>query len=1296
MAVGDATDLGTAYANFKLRTAANFKKVVSKIRSSLSDLIPSPREAIGTWGKDLANRLITGEKSISNLKRAQIDLAGAFETGKDRIAEYQEASKKFSAYNKKVEKNQGRIAKVMALTKKRYNEVLPALAEKQKHLQKIKNKAKIFGKVQAAANKKVGEEEKKFAMASKAVKHYRGRLESVNKAIKTSLKRRAAFDKAGNTEKVKNYNAALRMFGGQLRKNRQGLREAIEARDEHRRKIEAAKKVEKGASEARKKYLSQGKARLAAIQEEQKRVSGLESVFRRMKNLRGIAAKQNKKNLDEVREARKRVKDQLHEMWSIVGRVVSQHLALAGVGLIAAGSAIALAAALGMLGANLEYSMAKVATMLGPSGLPALNDLQLDVVKASNKWGLSARDTANALYQILSAQISVANAGEVLNVSLRAAAAGFTTAERAADAITTMINAYSLSGKDAAEVSDMLFTTVRKGKTTFNELASQIGRVAGQLNISNVEMHEGLGAVAAMTQAGIKSSVAMTSLTAILRNLLSPSAEASAMAFEEFGITLGAAGLKARGLKGIFGALQGATSEQIRTIFASQRAFRGASAIIANYNKAVIAMKANEESAGATAWAASQVRKTATMQLDRLVQASLNYVKVLGQAIGYTDHLRVLFEGLSDIISRQAEKLEEYKSSWISVSLSAAITVTVLGGLALATFEFVRALGFLITLLPTVTTFLQYYRNALVTTAGASSLVSMASVGLVAKLKAVGIALIKLLTGPLGIFLVIAGAVYLAIKYLAKQAKNTKGVVEDVDSGWEDYAETMGKVADNASRAADSIQGLFDKVSRFEKGTNEWREATVDLLEKLHELGYTDVTLEDLRGPEGEKIAWTKSHEERLKSLRAEYDKLAGKKKDVLAQIHAQARRVKKLKDLEEIKEIIEAAKSERPDDLYINTNIREDITEQRKVAEEQFKGLMKKDRSLYKQMVAAEKSIADAEAETFDQRRDASKERHSAAKSYNKLLAGLLMKEDTARGQIQGMSRIYKRRANLHKFIGSLWEKNLERQTRGVGLASEQTILKKKEANLIADHLSTRTKLLDNIKKYAGKDEDIVNALIRQLKYLDKMFEKDKDRLGTLAEIEAKMKRIASVREQMSTGSDIYDIQEKRIDLMEKQGKITEEQAKKQKAVIDFYREVASIRSAILRTQEQIEEANKSEESKARDDRIKLLKEQKAVQKKFLEERKKAGVILDDENKKQQKQNDILKERLGFAKRLTTSAGITSIASAVSFEMADREKTEKDIEENTSITNDKLETINGTLKKIHNDLSGLSPSTYK
>jgi hypothetical protein len=164
----------------------------------------------------------------------------------------------------------------------------------------------------------------------------------------------------------------------------------------------------------------------------------------------------------------------------------------------------------------------------------------------------------------------------------------------------------------------------------------------------------------------------------------------------------------------------------------------------------------------------------------------------------------------------------------------------------------------------------------------------------------------------------------------------------------------------------------------------------------------------------------------------------------------------------------------------------------------------------------------------------------------------------------------------------------------------------------------------------------------------------------------------------------------------MEKQGKITEERAKKERATIDFYKEVASIRSAILKTQEKIEKARKSEKSKARKDKIKLLKEQKAVQKKFLKERIKAGVILDDENKKQQKQNNILKERLGFAKRLTTSAGISSIAGAVSFEMADREKTEKDIEENTSITNKKLETINGTLKKIHKNLSGLSPSTYK
>lgn len=47
------------------------------------------------------------------------------------------------------------------------------------------------------------------------------------------------------------------------------------------------------------------------------------------------------------------------------------------------------------------------------------------------------------------------------------------------DAVTTIMNAYGLSVKDAAHVSDILFQTVKQGKTTGEALAGTIGQVAG-------------------------------------------------------------------------------------------------------------------------------------------------------------------------------------------------------------------------------------------------------------------------------------------------------------------------------------------------------------------------------------------------------------------------------------------------------------------------------------------------------------------------------------------------------------------------------------------------------------------------------------------------------------------------------------------------------------------------------------------------------------------------------------------------------------------------------------------------
>lgn len=100
----------------------------------------------------------------------------------------------------------------------------------------------------------------------------------------------------------------------------------------------------------------------------------------------------------------------------------------------------------------------------------SLTDYLNQVMEITRTIPVEANEAAKALYQIVSAGHDGANGMKVLEASAKAAVGGVTDTATAADAITTVLNAYKLDASKAQEVSDQLFTTVRLGKTDFGQL----------------------------------------------------------------------------------------------------------------------------------------------------------------------------------------------------------------------------------------------------------------------------------------------------------------------------------------------------------------------------------------------------------------------------------------------------------------------------------------------------------------------------------------------------------------------------------------------------------------------------------------------------------------------------------------------------------------------------------------------------------------------------------------------------------------------------------------------------------
>jgi len=83
------------------------------------------------------------------------------------------------------------------------------------------------------------------------------------------------------------------------------------------------------------------------------------------------------------------------------------------------------------------------------------------------------------------------------------------------DGITAIINGFGLAASDAEDVADSLFTAVRNGKTTFDQIAGSIGRVAANANAVGVNFEETNAAITVLTLSLGNTSQSVDSLRGI-------------------------------------------------------------------------------------------------------------------------------------------------------------------------------------------------------------------------------------------------------------------------------------------------------------------------------------------------------------------------------------------------------------------------------------------------------------------------------------------------------------------------------------------------------------------------------------------------------------------------------------------------------------------------------------------------------------------------------------------------------------------------------------------------------------
>ncbi len=168
---------------------------------------------------------------------------------------------------------------------------------------------------------------------------------------------------------------------------------------------------------------------------------------------------------------------------------------------------------------DFQGSMSEVFTLLPGISSTAMEEMSEQVKKVSIDMGVLPEEVVPALYQSLSAGVPKDNVFNFLETANKVATVGVFDLETAVDGLTTVTNSYGSDVIDATKASDLMFTAVKEGKTTFDEMSKSLFNVLPSASASGVAFGDVTAALAAMTSQGIPTSVATTKLRGAIDEL---------------------------------------------------------------------------------------------------------------------------------------------------------------------------------------------------------------------------------------------------------------------------------------------------------------------------------------------------------------------------------------------------------------------------------------------------------------------------------------------------------------------------------------------------------------------------------------------------------------------------------------------------------------------------------------------------------------------------------------------------------------------------------------------------------
>ena len=320
--------------------------------------------------------------------------------------------------------------------------------------------------------------------------------------------------------------------------------------------------------------------------------------------------------------------------------------------------------------------------------------LRSELVKLSKVYGTDLSTNAKGLYQLISAGVQPGiDANTLLEKSIRASIAGITDVETVVDGLTTIMNAWGLTMQDADGVLDKLFTTVRLGKTDFENLSKFMFQVAPVAATLRVGIDEVLASIISLTKQGTPARVAFTQVRQSMQGLIREN-ELLSKTFLDAGFASGKAAFQTLGYKGTLELVNRAANGNVAVLQKMTGSIEGLQAVLGVSSQQGTKFfsegaQALEESAGAMDDAFNLMAKTIDTRFNKSLQRGKETLLKLGLAAKkFINNLLDAFDGLMGGISN-------FATNYSGVISVIAKTGSIIASVVVSVFVLSKAWGLL-------------------------------------------------------------------------------------------------------------------------------------------------------------------------------------------------------------------------------------------------------------------------------------------------------------------------------------------------------------------------------------------------------------------------------------------------------------------------------------------------------------------------------------------------------------------------------------------------------------------------